>query len=95
MAERTTGRAAERVPPHLYFVVSAVFHYLGPSFAVLLFARVGVLGVAWLRIAAAAAVFAALRRPWRSFGALHRSGRRLLIAWGGALAAMPGPEPRW
>jgi len=48
------------VPPQAYFVVSAVFHYLGPSFAVLLFARVDVLGVAWLRIAAAAIVFAAL-----------------------------------
>ena len=38
---------------------------MGPAFAVLLFARVDVLGVAWLRIAAAAAVFAAWRRPWR------------------------------
>jgi inner membrane transporter RhtA len=37
-------------------VVSAVFHYLGPAFAVLLFARVGVFGVAWLRIASAAVV---------------------------------------
>jgi inner membrane transporter RhtA len=55
---------SERVPPHLYFVVSAVFHYLGPAFAVLLFARVDVLGVAWLRIAAAALVFAVWRRPW-------------------------------
>ena len=36
------------LPPHAYFVVSAVFHYLGPAFAVLLFARVDVLGVAWL-----------------------------------------------
>jgi hypothetical protein len=41
-------------PPHVYFLVSAVFHYLGPAFAVLLFARVDVLGVAWLRIASAA-----------------------------------------
>ena len=48
----------------LPFVVSAVFHYLGPAFAVLLFARVDVLGVAWLRIAAAALIFAAWRRPW-------------------------------
>ena len=55
-----------RVPPHAYFVVSAVFHYLGPAFAVLLFARVDVLGVAWLRIAAAAVVFALWRRPWRA-----------------------------
>ena len=31
-----------------------MFHYLGPAFAVLLFARVDVLGVAWLRIASAA-----------------------------------------
>ena len=53
------------MPAHGYFVTSAVFHYLGPSFAVLLFARVGVLGVAWLRIAVAALVFAVWRRPWR------------------------------
>ena len=53
--------SSERVPPHVYFVVSAVFHYLGPAFAVLLFSRVAVLGVAWLRIAAAALVFALWR----------------------------------
>ena len=63
----TEGVPAQRVPPHAYFVVSAVFHYLGPSFAVLLFARVEVLGVAWLRIASAALIFAAWRRPWRAF----------------------------
>src|SRR2546430_2748338 len=45
------ARAATRLPPASYFGVSAVFHYLGPSLAVLLFARVSVLGVAWLRIA--------------------------------------------
>ena len=56
---------AQALPPQAYFVGSAVFHYLGPAFAVLLFARVDVLGVAWLRIAAAAAVFALWRRPWR------------------------------
>src|SRR5215207_419814 len=48
----------QRVPPHVYFVGSAVFHYLGPAFAVLLFARVDALGVAWLRIASAALVLA-------------------------------------
>src|SRR5215203_890342 len=53
-----------RIPPHAYFAVSAVFHYLGPAFAVLLFARVGPLGTAWLRIAAAAVVLIAWRRPW-------------------------------
>ncbi len=76
------------MPPHAYFVISAVFHYLGPAFAVLLFARVDVLGVAWLRIAAAAAIFAAWRRPWRAFARLDRDGRRLLVAWGAVLAVM-------
>ena len=69
---------AARLP----FVVSAVFHYLGPAFAVLLFVRVDVLGVAWLRIAAAALVFALWRRPW----ALLRD--RDVLAWGAVLAAM-------
>jgi inner membrane transporter RhtA len=77
-----------QVPPHGYFVVSAVFHYLGPSFAVLLFARVDVLGVAWLRIASAAAILALWRRPWRAFATLDRDGRRVLLAWGFVLALM-------
>jgi len=75
-------------PPHVYFVVSAIFHYLGPAFAVLLFARVEVLGVAWLRIATAALVFALWRRPWRVFKGLDGPGRQLIIAWGGVLALM-------
>lgn len=82
------GRVVDATPPHLYFVVSAVFHYLGPAFAVLLFARLDMLGVAWLRIASAALAFAAWRRPWRAFGRLDRSGRRLLLAWGSVLAVM-------
>lgn len=82
------GAAARTVPPHLYFLVSAVFHYLGPAFAVLLFARVDVLGVAWLRIASAAAILAAWRRPWRAFVAQDRDGRRLLLGWGTVLAVM-------
>lgn len=79
---------AGRVPPHAYFVGSAVFHYLGPAFAVVLFARVDVLGVAWLRIASAAAIFAVWRRPWRTWQHLGRSTRRLLLAWGAELAVM-------
>lgn len=79
---------ATRVPPHAYFVGSAVFHYLGPAFAVLLFARVDVLGVAWLRIAAAAAIFAVWRRPWRLVGRLDERSRPTLVAWGAVLAAM-------
>jgi inner membrane transporter RhtA len=77
-----------RPPPHAYFVVSAIFHYLGPAFAVLLFVRVDVLGVAWLRIAAAALVFALWRRPWRVWSKLDRGGKSLLLQWGSVLAAM-------
>src|SRR5215210_429763 len=88
-------RVTDRVPPHAYFVGSAIFHYLGPAFAVLLFVRVGPLGTAWLRIAAAALVLCAWRRPWRaeagggarapSWGLLaeHR-----LLALGSVLAVM-------
>src|SRR5213592_4534824 len=76
------------IPPHAYFVGSAVFHYLGPSFAVLLFARVDVLGVAWLRIASAAVIFAAWRRPWRGFAGLDRSGQLPIVALGAVLALM-------
>ena len=76
------------VPAQAYFVGSAVFHYLGPSFAVLLFARVDVLGVAWLRIASAAAIFALWRRPWRTFLVLDRGGRTLIVALGAVFAAM-------
>jgi inner membrane transporter RhtA len=82
------GRIAVSLPPHAYFAVSAIFHYLGPSFAVLLFERVQVLGVAWLRIASAALVFAAWRRPWRALRRSDRDGRRLLAGWGAVLAIM-------
>ena len=70
------------MPPSAYFVGSAVFHYLGPSFAVLLFARVEPLGVAWLRIVSAAVIFAVWRRPWRFLR------DPLLLAWGLVLAVM-------
>ncbi|HEV2237596.1 MAG TPA: EamA family transporter [Ktedonobacterales bacterium] len=80
--------AGTRVPPHLYFFISAVFHYLGPSFAVLLFARVPVLGVAWLRIASAAIVFTIWRRPWRAVARMTWPQRRTLLALGVVLALM-------
>jgi inner membrane transporter RhtA len=82
------AQVAQRVPPHAYFVVSAVFHYLGPAFAVLLFARLDALGVAWLRIASAAVVFAVWRRPWRLLRRLDGPTRRLLVAWAAVLAVM-------
>jgi inner membrane transporter RhtA len=71
-----------------FFVVSAIFHYLGPSLAVLLFARIAAPGVLWLRIAAAAAVFAIWRRPWRLAGRLDRRQLVTLLALGGVLAGM-------
>lgn len=80
--------AANRVPPHAYFMVSAVFHYLGPAFAVLLFAEVSPLGVAWLRIASAAAVFALWRRPWRYLGGLPAHARNTVLLLGLVLALM-------
>ena len=82
------NREIHVIPPELYFVFSAVFHYLGPAFAVLLFAQVNVLGVAWLRIASAAAVFALWRRPWRLFSEIDGQERRLVLALGAVLASM-------
>jgi len=73
-----------RLPPYSFFLVSAVFHYLGPSLAVLLFARLEVLGVAWLRLASAALVFALWRRPWRAAW----QHRRTLAILGVLLAVM-------
>ena len=78
-------RRIERVPPATYFVGSAVFHYLGPAFAVLLFALVPPLGVAWLRIAGAALIFAAWRRPSR---AVTAGVGPLVVAMGTVLAVM-------
>ena len=76
------SRIAATAPPETFFVGSAVFHYLGPAFAVLLFALVEPLGVAWLRIVAAAAVFALWRRPWRALTS------RTVVAMGVVLALM-------
>jgi len=76
------------VPPHAWFATSAVFHYLGPSFAVLLFPSGGVLGVAWFRIASAALVFAPLTRPWRTFRTADSRTRLLLVGLGLCLAVM-------
>ena len=79
---------AQRMPPHFYFVGSAIFHYLGPAFAVLLFTHVAPLGVAWLRIASAAVVFALWRRPWRYFFRQDGATRLNILALGVVLAVM-------
>lgn len=85
---RAGSSLADRVPPHAFFVGSAIFHYLGPSFAVLLFARVPVAGVAWLRIVSAALVFAIWRRPWRAYVSASRSAQWTMLALGGVFAVM-------
>ena len=82
------ARRATTAPPQVFFVGSAVFHYLGPAFAVLLFARVEPLGVAWLRIASAAAVFALWRRPWRAFASAERADRETVVYLAVVFAAM-------
>jgi len=85
---RERAHTARPVPPEAFFICSAIFHYLGPAFAVLLFARVDVLGVAWLRIASAGVVFAFWKRPWRLFAELRADERRIVVALGFVLAAM-------
>ena len=73
----TEERVHKPVPPEAFFICSAIFHYLGPAFAVLLFARLNVLGVAWLRIASAAVVFAC----WEAAVAfIRRIGRGFVLA---------------
>ena len=54
----------------------------------LLFARLDVLGVAWLRVASAALVFGLWRRPWRLARRLSPEGRRTLLGLGAVLAVM-------
>lgn len=83
-----TDPSSSRLPPHLYFVGSAIFHYLGPSFAVLLFAVVPVDGVAWLRITTAGLVFALWRKPWRSLLAAPSRVKRYVVALGVVFALM-------
>lgn len=85
---RRAACTARSAPPQTYFIVSAIFHALGPAFAVLLFARVEILGVAWLRIVSAAVILSLWRRPWRRLRAIDRSGRLVLVGWGTTLALM-------
>src|SRR5581483_4143529 len=81
-------RRVSDAPGASFFVGSAIFHYLGPSFAVLLFARIAPPGVAWLRIATAAAVYAAWRRPWRTLAGTTSRTRRDIVAMGVVLGLM-------
>lgn len=86
--KKRLNRAAESLPPHTWFGVSAIFHYLGPAFAVLLFPVVGVLGVAWFRIATAAIFFAPLTKPWKTICSADNQTRVQLFLLGTCLAVM-------
>jgi inner membrane transporter RhtA len=82
------AQAVGSLPPASFFLTSAVFHYLGPSLAALLFAHLAALGVAWLRIASAAVIFAVWRRPWRIYAAASPAQRVVYLGLGAVLAAM-------
>jgi inner membrane transporter RhtA len=88
MSSAFTLTELPRRRPEIYFIGSAIFHYLGPSFAVLLFAVADPFGVAWLRIVTAAAVFAVWRRPWQAWQTADRRERTTVLAWGVLLALM-------
>jgi inner membrane transporter RhtA len=70
------------------FLLSLPYPYLGPSFAVLLFQSIGVLGVAWFRIASAAFIFLLFTQPWKTFRSANRQGVILLCLLGVCLALM-------
>jgi inner membrane transporter RhtA len=87
-APGSVARTINRLPATSFFLTSAVFHYLGPSLAALLFVHVAALGVAWLRIVSAAVVFAVWRRPWRILATASHRQRLVFLALGAVLAAM-------
>lgn len=77
---------AWRTPPQLLFAAGALTQYAGAALAVLLFARVPVVGVAWLRVLAAAVVLVAWARPWRLAGGERWTRPRLVLVAGFGLA---------
>lgn len=75
-----------RVPAPALFLVSGLAQYGGAALAVALFAVVASPTVAWLRIAVAALVLLAWRRPWRA--RWTRADLLAAVAFGVVLAAM-------
>lgn len=83
-APRHTGLG--RVPAPALFLVSGLAQYGGAALAVALFAVIASPTVAWLRIAVAALVLLAWRRPWRA--RWSRADLLAAVAFGVVLAAM-------
>jgi inner membrane transporter RhtA len=75
-----------RVPAPALFLVSGLAQYGGAALAVALFAVIASPTVAWLRIAVAAVVLIAWRRPWRA--RWTRADLLAAVAFGVVLAAM-------
>lgn len=86
-AGRAAGAAARpAVPAPALFLVSGLAQYGGAALAVALFAVVPSPTVAWLRIAVAAVVLLAWRRPWRA--RWSRADLATAALFGVVLAAM-------
>ncbi|MDO8105971.1 EamA family transporter [Isoptericola sp. b441] len=79
-------RTSPAVPPPALFALSGLSMYLGSAFAVRLFAQVPAASVAWWRVAVAAVVLLAWRRPWRRRWSARELG--LMGAFGTTLALM-------
>lgn len=80
------GRLVGRTPAPALFVVSGLGQYVGAALAVGLFATMSAAGVAWARVAVAAVVLVAWRRPWRMTWTRRALGAA--VAFGVVLAAM-------
>lgn len=76
------------MPAPLLFVVSGLTQYVGAALAVGLFAVLPAATVAWLRVAVAAVLLLAWRRPWRDRGLWEPSRLRVTVLFGAVLATM-------
>lgn len=89
-SEQVQGAAGHgtlgRVPAPALFLVSGLAQYGGAALAVALFAVIASPTVAWLRIAVAALVLLAWRRPWRA--RWTRADLLASVAFGVVLATM-------
>ena len=84
--EQLAHPAGIRAP--VLFIVQGLTQYVGASYAVMLFALMPSTTVAWWRIAVAAVVMAAWRRPWRAEVRMTRKSLGLAAIFGLCLATM-------
>ncbi|GEL95422.1 EamA family transporter [Cellulomonas composti] len=76
------------MPAPLLFVLSGLTQYVGAAVAVDLFGRLAPTTVAWLRVAVAALVLVAWRRPWRTRSWWTWPALRTAAVFGVVLAMM-------